>query len=499
MQQAIGDLVVRQEGQFLEVAPAPAGLKRALHTRAHVPCPDPGGFLSVRRVPARLYRERAEDDGPVLDCFAGLLPVVLLFAERAGHAARVQGRQAAVLPEPDGHSVGRLGPLDGGFLRCVRQHERALVRYEPSAVNPAWLVAQVALAWPQQKIAVAVTRVEEARWLRDQMRQYVPAVVAVTSRNRVPDAAVGRVVIATYDGLGCTGIEVEKRDIVLALNAVEASRPSALSCLGHAKRARAYGLLRLDEALAPYDQDVARLLFGFEEVEVLWHGAPDVRVEVVWCRKVSCPALPEAADILEVKRQGLWRNHARNRQVARLARKLQGGEWQALGEDFPAVPSKRPGVAVLVENVEHAEALASYLRGWPLATHHGWKSGCIAKGFDETQGPVAAYEQGVIATALGIEVVDWTGIDVLVRADGGVGLLPVPPSSLGQIVFRENNLPEPLRAGARLLLVDIEDRHHPLLRRRSQQRRAAYAQRGWYAPDVDPVQARVERFLTDRG
>jgi hypothetical protein len=211
--------------------------------------------------------------------------------------------------------------------------------------------------------------------------------------------------------------------------------------------------------------------------------------------------VPEAADLLEVKRQGIWGNHARNRQVARLARKLQGGEWQALGKDFPAVPAKRPGVAVLVENVEHAEALASYLRGWPVATHNGWKAGCVATGCQGAQGsvaPVMAYEQGVIATALGIEVVDWAGIDVLVRADGGVGLLPVTPSTLGKIVFRENNLPEPLQAGARLLLVDIEDRHHPLLRRRSRQRRAAYAQRGWYAPGVDAVQARIDQFLVDR-
>jgi hypothetical protein len=502
MQQAIGDLVVRQEGQFLEVTPAPEGLKQVLHSRAHVPYANPGGFLAVGTVPAQLYHERAGADGSVLDCLAGLLPVVLRFAAKAGYAARIQGRQAAVLPEPDGQSVERLGPLDGGFLRCVRQHDRALILYEPSAVDPAWLVAQVALAWPHRTLAVAVTRVEEARRLRDQVRPYLPGVVAVTSRNQVPDAAIGPVVIATYNGLGCTGIEVEKRDVVLTLHAVEASRPYALSCLGHAKRARVYGLLPIDIALAPFDQDVVRLLFGFEEVEVLRHGAPEVRVEVVWCRKVGCPAVPEVADLLEVKRQGIWRNHARNRQVARLARRLQAGEWPALGKDFPAGPGKPPGVAVLVENVEHAEALAPYLRGWALATHHGWRSRFVAKSFDETQGsvaPVTAYEQGVIATALGIEVVDWTGIEVLIRADGGVGLLPVPPSSLGQIVFRENNLPEPLQADARLLLVDIEDRHHPLLRRRSRQRQPAYAGRGWYAPGVDPVQARVEQFLTNRG
>jgi hypothetical protein len=49
-----------------------------------------------------------------------------------------------------------------------------------------------------------------------------------------------------------------------------------------------------------------------------------------------------------------------------------------------------------------------------------------------------------------------------------------------------------------LLLIDFHDRHHPLLRRRSRRRQEAYAERGWFAPGVDPVQARVERFLATR-
>jgi len=49
-----------------------------------------------------------------------------------------------------------------------------------------------------------------------------------------------------------------------------------------------------------------------------------------------------------------------------------------------------------------------------------------------------------------------------------------------------------------LLLVDFDDRGHPQLRRRARQRRQAYAERGWFAPGTDPVQARAERFLDSR-
>jgi hypothetical protein len=506
MQQTVSELFVRQEGQFLEVTPAGEGLKQVLQSPVHVPSVDAQGCLGVGKVPSQLYRERATEEGPVLDCFAGLLPVILRFAERAGYAPRVQGPPVDQLPEPDVRSVERLAPLDVNFLRCVRQHDRALMRCEPSVVDPARLVAQVALAWPQLTVAVAVTRIDEARQVRDRLRRYLPGVVAVTSRSQVPDSEVGRVVVATYNGLGHTGIEVEKRDVLLALNAVEASRPNALACLGHAKRARVYGLLAASESVAPFDQDALRLLFGFEEVEVPAQGTPTVRDEVVWWPKVGCPALSTSMDVVEVKRRGLWRNHARNRLVARLAHRLQAGDWQVVEKDSPAAAAgladrSRPNVAVLVENVEHAEALATYLPGWSLAANNVRNAGCAGQIVNGTHGSPAAdsdHSPGVIATALGVGNLDRTGLDVLLRADGGLGLPPLPPFPSGEIVLRENNLPVTPSGEQRLLLVDFVDRHHPLLRRWGRQRRAAYADRGWYAPGVEPVQEQVERFLAGR-
>jgi hypothetical protein len=48
------------------------------------------------------------------------------------------------------------------------------------------------------------------------------------------------------------------------------------------------------------------------------------------------------------------------------------------------------------------------------------------------------------------------------------------------------------------LLVDFDDRHHPLLRRWARERREAYAERGWYDVGADPVQKRVEAFVAGR-
>jgi hypothetical protein len=210
---------------------------------------------------------------------------------------------------------------------------------------------------------------------------------------------------------------------------------------------------------------------------------------------------------MEIKRQGLWRNHARNRQVARLARRLQAGEWQAIGKGFPPARTglregQRLAVAVLVENLEHAEAIARDLPGWRVATDNDWKPGCVGRDVKGAQGsvePGAGGKQGVIITALGIEKLDLSGVDVLIRADGGVGLPPMTAFPPGKIVFNENNLPEGPAGEPRLVLVDFYDRHHPLLRRWSRQRRAAYAERGWYAAGVEPLERRIELFLAARG
>src|SRR5262245_10296919 len=103
--------------------------------------------------------------------------------------------------------------------------------------------------------------------------------------------------------------------------------------------------------------------------------------------------------------------------------------------------------------------------------------------------PSAPRPLPAVVTAAALPEVDLARVGVLVRADGGAGLPPLGP---GQLV-------EPDEGPARpLLLIDLHDRHHPALRRQSRRRQDAYADRGWFAPGVEPVQARAERFLAGR-
>ena len=71
-----------------------------------------------------------------------------------------------------------------------------------------------------------------------------------------------------------------------------------------------------------------------------------------------------------------------------------------------------------------------------------------------------------------IDQIDPGQIDVLIRADAGLGLLRFKEESW---MIKEGH-------DHRLLLVDIDDRRHAELGRWTRKRRRTYRERGWYGP-----------------
>jgi hypothetical protein len=499
---ARGTVRLRRFGQFLQVAPPCEELRQALRTSRHALQRGPVDGLFIGRVAADLFRETTDLDEPVMECFVGLLPAVHTVLRSAGWRVETRFRAAPPLPAPELQAVAESGPCDRGLLGVVRCRERALVRYATKGADASWLIAELALTWPKLTFAVAVSRIEEARVLRCHLLRHLPDVTAVTSRDRVADEQVGRVVVATYNALGHTGIEIEKRDVVIALDAVEASSPEALSRLGHARRARVYGLLTQERSLSRYEEDTLRLLFGFAEVEVIRHGDDPLRVEVVRCRGAGGPPLPCDLGSVEVKRRGIWHNGVRNRLLARLARRASGSNDSGVMERFPTLALAlrdiaSPRVVVLVENVEHALSLARHLAGWQIvAGPELWKEDLSAKA--EKAVKIEAEKEdspAAIVTRRAAEAIPLAGVDVLIRGDGGTGQLSEAQffsrKRIGSAVRQESDY-------RKCLLVDLDDRCHPLLRRWSRQRWAAYAEQGWFPTGVDPEQARVEQFLATR-
>jgi hypothetical protein len=488
---------VSREGQLIILQPPPEAVLQVLQATRLVACPDNEHGHRVARERRPLF-EVWESQGtpPTLRLWAGLWPVASHLLRKAGYEIENQGSHFRPLEEgPALENLAKLGSPDLQLLDFVRHHDRGLVVHGPG-VSPARLVAEVALAWPRARITVAVSRIREAYDLRDYLRKYVPEAQAYHSENRPETGA--RVAVATFDFLDHSPIELAWRDIVLVFSAREAARERVLRLLGPALRARLYGLVPRGERVAPSERDLMAALFGFEEIVVPCYRHRERLVQVASSRFAGGPRPPADLGVLALLQQGLWHHARRNAQVARLAKRLAGQTWAALKGELPGlVPAgddlEAPRVAVLVESAEHGLALAKRLPGWPLlAGPEVWTEGLSSSQAQRLQAGLKARKaklKKVIVTATGLGFLGRTDIDVLVRADGGTGL---PALSEAHLIERHSQAPRPL------LLVDLDDRHHRLLRRRSRQRQEAYLERGWFPVGMAPHHVRAALFLASR-
>jgi hypothetical protein len=442
---------------------------------------------------APLFKLKDEADTPVLYTTTALEPVVRLVLSRAGYKVQVVGGGLPPLTPPRLDLLPASDTLDRSFLSFVEQHERGVVQYDQTAVDPARLVAQVAAGWPDRTVAAVVRREEEGKWLRGGLRSYGVDATLVTGRHHA--SGPSRVVVTTPVGLAYTPTEVEWLDILIAMDAQDATGKSYMECLSHAWRARLYGLLTVDARPAPLELDQMHALFGFQELFVPQHGHRLRPLRVINNSVKGGPELPAHANLVVLKRRGLWRHGLRNRRVARLARAFADGDTSKLTQmvgPAGAVHLTSPGVIILVENVEHALVLADVLPDWRVFTRadvcEDGLTGDQIRRLHEQRDPFA-WPLHAIVTMEVLPTLDFRWIDVLVRADGGVGL---PPLNLEALVESDQGPVRPL------LIADFNDRHHPVLRQRSRARQESYEDAGWFRPGIDPATARVERFLASR-
>jgi hypothetical protein len=160
----------------------------------------------------------------------------------------------------------------------------------------------------------------------------------------------------------------------------------------------------------------------------------------------------------------------------------------------PAAADALPGVLVLAANAEHGLALAAKLPDdWLLlAGSDLYEEGLTPEQVRLLHRPMSPFRAGplyAVVTPAVLPHLDLSCAGALLRADGGTGLPPLAPE---QLIEPDDGPARPL------LLLDFDDRGHPVLRRWARERREAYAERGWYGVGVDPIQARVEAFLAGR-
>ncbi len=490
---------VERCGQAIVVKPACAEVFAVLQTVKHVYASRRGHGGRTVKVVQDLFKIEADFGGPQAILPAGLEAVALHLLEQAGFDVNFSNETVLpprAIPVPDVVAARRLGPVDRSMLNFVHAYERGLVRYRVGAVKPARLIALLALAFPDMTIVVACKRRTDIHRLGRQLRRLLPGLVDVA--DGPAPKRLKRVVVTTFAGLGEPAVEIEKKDFLIIPNATEALEANARFAIPHAERARLFGFLEIGRHLAPFDRDWVTAVFGFEDVVISRHGFIRRPVEVVAVKGAGGQSVAANLDSVTLKRRGLWRSGLRNRRIAALARALADADHARLRAECPAVAARLAGrggtlkVALLVENVEHALAIAGRLPDWPIKTGpHVATVGLprrLAALLAQRRWDGAGTPARAIVTMAGLEKSGLEKLDVLVRADGGTH---VPPA-LDNIVVRAS-----VQIRRPLVIVDIGDRHHPRLRQWSRQRRAAYVERGWIVDGVGPATT-VERFLASR-
>jgi hypothetical protein len=424
---------------------------------------------------------------------AGLKPIVEHMLAKTGYQTASRGIDGlpAGLPEPELLRVRPLGPVDDQVFSFCRQHDLGLIHYDKQRVDPVWLAAQLAIAFPHTRMAAVMASADHARQFAKRIRRWVPGTPVVTAKR--PPRRMERVVVSTLYGLG--HCEIEKLELIVLLRATDAIHKRGLWALQYARRARMYGFLESEAKVAPRDRDWLTAVLGPAELRIPQAGHRAIPMNVIWT-PMKAANLPLDMGLPKLRRKGIEQHPIRNRRITRLTCALVANDRSLVSKDYSDVSpvlNRRSNlrVAILVTSVEHALALAARLKGWPILT----APEVILNGLSpeerhllETrrrQGPV---DPPYIATTAAADNIDYKAIDVLVWGGGGDSLPPLPP----------HRLVCPSNDNHRLTVIDFADRHHPQLRRWSRQRRQAYQAAGWWAPGTDPIPARIEHFLATR-
>ncbi len=429
--------------------------------------------IRVKAVKHYLLHRASRIDGDCLVGYAGLESRVAAWLKEHGYKVCFTGQRPRILPAVALENTPKSSKNRQKVLDYLRKLDRALLRCDPHSNDAVKFIADVARAWPNEEIMVWATRMDEVRNIGRGLRRYGLDPTMLDSRHF--PAKAGRIVISTFSALGEGLVRLNTRGIAVVLNPAELIRNKfCRDILQHPCRARMWGFLPRTAKLAPYDRSRVAVVFGDDEIDLL---APTVMRQpesVLFLQIFGGRKLSSDLNIVDLKRNGIWHNELRNRRIAKLARALAEKDEAVLHGDYPLVAeysglltAKRLGI--LVENIEHALALAKLLPHWPVMA--SWP--VYAAGLSENDCRIL--ESGwcdpkqktqFIATAVGLSYAGKA--DILIRADGGVGL----PSG-----WREDSIRKYGKCPR--WIIDFDDRFHPELRIRSRQRRAAYIAAGW--------------------
>ncbi|WP_439624722.1 hypothetical protein [Gemmata sp.] len=472
-------------GQFVDFAPVPEGGVLGALRVGRVEAGGVNGteFALVNRA---LFAAVFTPTGKIkVRVWSGLEPVCRGLLASNGvpvvdnpRPARVEP-DAAPEPEPDAAPDARV--TDPAVVRFLRDRERGLVRYGPG-VEPLLLATHVCMAFSDAKIVI-IRRREDARALAHLLARH--GITAETTGGGFVPHVRQRVVVTLLGQMGL--VELDGADVVLVVDALHATWtdpltaapltdpndptvPPVRTAVGLLERlvnvatAKVFGFLPIDYPRSPFDIARSWQLYGPGELLIPTVGSIERPVQVAFLNTHVDNSVKNTIPYIGNK---IRMNPARNRRLARVARALQIGDHEELVRLVPTLAAM-PHVGVpqhvllFAESLKQATALAMYLPDWPVVSGLGDDTCSLKNG-------ATVATRGVIATALGIEALSGIEYGVVVRADAGNGLVPLP---------KNWRVTTDVDAGP-MLLIDVRDTGHPLAALWSRQRVRGYRASGW--------------------
>ena len=434
-----------------------------------------------------------------------------LLEERARRQERVIQVAREGVPFCDLELPSDYSGMCAELMSWIAAHEIGLVQY--ASHIPLSILLRDIIRTYRSQASIAV--LFGSRWLlshttAELTRTWIGGSLIRSNRlyDEPPHVAVGR-----FTDIARRDVGLENYDLVVVARATDALGDMAQRVLAAPTvRGRVIGLLPAKEGLSPYQQGRMMGTFGpsifhvpaWGRVERTVHYARleaprrPINVQVTEDRLAHRrspgdqgrrPARHHQVDDVRLLRDAVWSNTCLNDFLALSAETIATGsitDVPILPGNLDQLPNLRPGASVILacDNVEHAAELARRLPGWTV--HLG--ADCHTEGLSQqrlralsrpqpTGAMMGPQKQIMTVDALRVHNISNTGI--LIWCGTGGGLPPISRDSL-LADSRSRSADRPL------LLIDLLDRAHDELHRRSQEREWLCLHRGWVPADTTP-------------
>jgi len=418
---------------------------------------------------------------------AGLTCRVLKILKAEGIESEVFDRRPKILPEPDLSNMDILDDAQVEMLALIINSDHGIIE-APTGSGKSWLIRQVCKIWPTSNVVIVIPGKVGGDLFEQTYRDltgYFPSTEVGMVGHGSRDAKK-RITVAMDRSLH--HVNVNDCRILIYDEVHCASAPTVARALTWFKDSRRFGfsaspLGRSDrsdlETIAMFGEVIYSA--SYKQIEKSGRVVP---IEVRWVNTDSI--LPEQLKMFSnpnkeypkvmVERHLIWRNGARNQQLAAAVHAIQ----EELGEDAQ--------ILVVVKTVDHAVHLGTFLPGFQLVygtmdpkdrvKYENW--GLIKEGDHpittvERQRYRDEFQRGELRRAIATQIwgtgVDFPKLQVLVRADGQSS--PIASTQIPGRVTRSSDGKD------RGLVVDFSDGFYRILEDRARRRKAIYVKKEW--------------------